>query len=89
MTEWILLIVIVMASPVFDGGPERVGDVIHSSAYGTAATEETCAEGGEALTSLFKSEGGRSIIVGFDCVEIDKQIAAAISEAQEWEERIQ
>jgi hypothetical protein len=82
---WMLIIVSMLARPVIDGGPERVGDVVQSKAFGYAETEEKCYEGGNALTDVFDTAGGGSVINAPVCIEVSSTLAEEIADAQEFQ----
>lgn len=77
MTEtfWYVLVTLVLALPVTDGGTEKQGDIIESSLMGAALTKEKCESGAAILADILTEQGGGSVIVATDCIEMDAQVA--------------
>lgn len=73
-TLWYVLVTLVLALPVTDGGPEKQGDVIESSLMAAALTEEKCRSGAAVLADILAKQGGGSVIVSTDCIEMGAEV---------------
>lgn len=83
--QWLLITSVILAQPVLDGGPEKVGDIIDAGTIGIAATEQDCIAAGEATAAIFDRAGNGSVITTFNCIEISLELAREIETAQGFE----
>lgn len=78
MTDmWFVLLTIILAKPVTDGGPEKIGDVLKSSLVAASDTESGCQSAGNILAAKLTEIGGGSVVVVADCVLLPANIGDA------------
>ncbi|MEO0380916.1 MAG: hypothetical protein AAF252_11650 [Pseudomonadota bacterium] len=84
MTEWVLLIAMIIVGPVPEAGPDSLGQVLHVNLFGSMADQATCSAAGEHLSAQFERVSGGNVDAVFVCSEMDADLVQDIARDQGW-----